>query len=375
MSSTAVEQEVDGVPTRLRRAGWLVWDVAATVCGLYAAVHVDLSHDAPEAIGATFRILAPALVALRLAAAYGTGIHRWSVRAPSVLDAARIFLAAAAGTALLATVYRGVAASTYLLECFLSATLMAGPRFAPVLAEEIDRARLPEVQARFVTAERPRRLLNVLVALAGLIVTLPVWVIIAVAIKLTSRGPIFYRQERIGLDLRNNSLAQPADPRRKRDLGGRPFMMIKFRTMCVDAESGTGAVWSSGKADPRVTPIGKFLRHYRLDELPQLLNVIKGDMNVVGPRPERATIFADLRQKIPDYPVRQRARPGITGYAQINLEADQTVEDVADKVKFDIVYVKRQSVWMDFCIMAKTLPVMLFRDKMLAARERHVVHQ
>jgi len=151
-------------------------------------------------------------------------------------------------------------------------------------------------------------------------------------------------------------------------------MMIKFRTMCVDAESGTGAVWCA-KADPRVTPIGKLLRHYRLDELPQLLNVIRGDMNVVGPRPERATIFADLRQKIPDYPVRQRTRPGITGYAQVNLEYDASVEDVADKLKYDIVYVKRQSVWMDFCIMAKTLPVMLFRDKMLATRARHPVHQ
>lgn len=375
MSSIAVDQAVNGASIRLRRAGWLAWDAAATLCGLYLAAHVDLIHDAPDAVGATFRVLAPALVALRLAASYGTAIHRWSVRAPGVLDAARIFLAAAAGTALLATVYRGVAASTYLLECFLSASLMALPRFAPVLAEELDRARLPEVQARFVTAERPRRALNVAVALAGLLLTLPVWVIIAIAVKLTSRGPIFYRQERIGLDLRSQLHSQPADPRRKHDLGGRPFMMIKFRTMCVDAESGTGAVWSSGKSDPRVTPIGKFLRHYRLDELPQLLNVLKGDMNVVGPRPERATIFADLRQKIPDYPVRQRARPGITGYAQINLEADQTVDDVADKVKYDIVYVKRQSVWMDFRIMAKTLPVMLFRDKMLAARARHPVHQ
>jgi lipopolysaccharide/colanic/teichoic acid biosynthesis glycosyltransferase len=254
---------------------------------------------------------------------------------------------------------------------------MAMPRFAPALAEEFDRARLPEVQARFVTAERPRRLLNVTVAAIGLLLTLPVWVFIAIAVKLTSRGPIFYLQERIGLDLRGSGSggAQQSDPRRKVDLGGRPFMMIKFRTMCVEAEAGTGAVWSSGKADPRVTPIGKFLRHYRLDELPQLINVIRGDMNVVGPRPERATIFADMRAKIPDYPVRQRARPGITGYAQINLEADLTVEDVADKVKYDIVYVKHQSVWMDFCIMARTLPVMLFRDKMLARAARQPVHQ
>ncbi|MBI5070632.1 MAG: sugar transferase [Deltaproteobacteria bacterium] len=373
MSSISVEEHL-GV-TKLRRAAWIVWDMAASACGLYAATVVVLGSEAPESVGGTFLALVPALVILRLGSSYGAQIHRWNTRAPRFLDAARLLLVAGVSTAILAVVYRGVAPSLYLLETFFSATLMAAPRFAPTLAEEFDRARLPEVHARFVTAERPRRLLNVVVAAAGLVLTLPAWVLIAIAVKLTSRGPIFYKQERIGLDLRGSGGARPADPRRKVDLGGRPFMMIKFRTMCVDAEAGTGAVWSSGKADPRVTPIGKFLRHYRLDELPQLLNVIRGDMNVVGPRPERATIFADMRAKIPDYPVRQRARPGITGYAQINLEADLTVEDVADKVKYDIVYVKRQSVWMDFCIMAKTLPVMLFRDKMLARAERQPVHQ
>ena len=140
--------------------------------------------------------------------------------------------------------------------------------------------------------------------------------------------------------------------------------MYKFRTMAVDAERETGAVWST-RDDPRVTPVGRFLRHSRLDELPQLLNVLKGDMNVVGPRPERATIFADLREKLPAYAARQRARPGITGYAQVNLEYDASVEDVAHKLEFDLSYVERQSFSVDLEIMAKTVPVMLFRDRML----------
>jgi lipopolysaccharide/colanic/teichoic acid biosynthesis glycosyltransferase len=137
--------------------------------------------------------------------------------------------------------------------------------------------------------------------------------------------------------------------------------------MRVDAEAGTGAVWS-GKNDPRVTPIGRFLRHSRLDELPQLLNVVKGDMNIVGPRPERPTIFADLKEKIPHYQHRQRVRPGITGYAQVNLEYDSTLEDVANKVRYDLDYVANQSVAADVYIMAKTLPVMLFRSRMLKSR-------
>ena len=226
----------------------------------------------------------------------------------------------------------------------------------------------PRAKMAFALTERPRRVLNVAVALLGLLLSLPVWILIAVAIKLTSRGSVFYLQERVGLDLR---ATRPVtnDPRRKRDLGGRPFMMYKFRTMRVDAENGTGAVWCA-KRDPRVTPIGGFLRHCRLDELPQLLNVIKGDMNIVGPRPERPTIFAELREKIPNYQLRQRVRPGITGHAQVHLEYDSSIEDVAEKVKYDLEYVSRQSVLADLLIMAKTLPVMLFREKVLGARSR-----
>ncbi len=206
---------------------------------------------------------------------------------------------------------------------------------------------------------RARRWLNVAVAVLGLVLTLPLWLLIAVLIKLTSRGPVLYTQIRVGVDARGTGL-QPNDPRRKQDLGGRPFRIYKFRTMTVNAEAETGAVWAQ-KNDCRVTSVGRILRQYRLDELPQLLNVLKGEMNVVGPRPERPTIFADLREKIPNYQVRQRAYPGITGHAQINLEYDSTLDDVRKKVEYDLEYIERAGFWEDVKIMLNTIPVMLFR--------------
>jgi len=212
---------------------------------------------------------------------------------------------------------------------------------------------------RSAGSHRARRALNVAVALIGILVTLPLWVLIALAIRLTSRGPVFYTQVRVGVDQRGTG-GQANDPRRRQDLGGRPFSIIKFRTMTVDAESSTGAVWAQ-RGDARVTGVGRLLRQYRLDELPQLINVLRGEMNVVGPRPERPTIFADLRDQIPGYAVRQRTHPGITGHAQIHLEYDSSIEDVRRKVAFDLEYINRASLWEDLKIMAGTLPVMLFR--------------
>jgi lipopolysaccharide/colanic/teichoic acid biosynthesis glycosyltransferase len=130
--------------------------------------------------------------------------------------------------------------------------------------------------------------------------------------------------------------------------------------MCVNAEQLTGAVWAT-RGDPRVTLVGRFLRQYRLDELPQLINVIKGDMNIVGPRPERPTIFAELRTKVAGYSLRQRVRPGITGLAQINQHYDASLDDVRNKVRHDVEYVHRQGLAEDFRIMLKTFPVVLFR--------------
>jgi len=130
--------------------------------------------------------------------------------------------------------------------------------------------------------------------------------------------------------------------------------------MRVDAEADGRAVWAA-KKDPRTTPIGALLRRTRLDEIPQLYNVIRGDMNIVGPRPERPTIFAELRENIPEYQLRQRVKPGITGWAQVNQAYDECVDDVRHKVVFDLEYLRRQSLVEDLRIMSMTIPVMLFR--------------
>jgi lipopolysaccharide/colanic/teichoic acid biosynthesis glycosyltransferase len=128
----------------------------------------------------------------------------------------------------------------------------------------------------------------------------------------------------------------------------------------VNAECGTGAVWAT-RNDPRVTPVGRFLRACRLDELPQLYNVLRGDMNIVGPRPERPSIFCRLREAIPEYPLRQRARPGITGWAQVKHCYDTCIDDVKKKVHFDLEYLQRRNLWIDLQIMARTIPVMLLK--------------
>jgi lipopolysaccharide/colanic/teichoic acid biosynthesis glycosyltransferase len=178
-------------------------------------------------------------------------------------------------------------------------------------------------------------------------------------VKLTSPGPVFYNQVRVGLDRRRYRSLMPLD-RRQQNLCGRIFTMHKFRTMRVDAESRTGPVWAR-RDDPRVTPIGAFLRACRLDELPQLYNVLKGDMNIVGPRPERPTIVVDLVNAITDYPIRQRTLPGITGLAQISQSPDGTIDDVRVKVRYDLEYLRRRSILEDLRIMAKTPVVMFFK--------------
>lgn len=208
-------------------------------------------------------------------------------------------------------------------------------------------------------AERWRRPLNVVLAGVALLLLAPVMLLIAILVKLTSRGPIFYMQTRVGWD-RRSPRPGPEDERRCEDIGGLPFKIYKFRSMHVNAEHLTGAVWAA-REDPRVTWLGQYLRQYRLDELPQLLNVIKGDMNIVGPRPERPSIFADLRVEIGDYARRQRARPGITGLAQINQQYDTSLDDVRNKVQYDLEYIRRQGLLEDVRIMLKTIPVVLFR--------------
>ena len=242
--------------------------------------------------------------------------------------------------------------------------------------------------------ERLTRAINIVLAGTALILLLPLMILIAIAIKLTSRGPILYTQTRVGVDRRafvddrRTSSERRTRPkpryrdrsarfeqraldrrsrralalrgRRHQDVGGDVYRMYKFRSMCIDAERGCGAVWAK-KNDARVTPIGRFLRQLRLDELPQLINVLQGDMNIVGPRPERPSIFCRLREEIPDYQLRQRTRPGITGWAQVKQNYDCCLDDVKRKVSLDLEYLKRRTVWEDIKIMALTIPVMIFR--------------
>ncbi len=210
-----------------------------------------------------------------------------------------------------------------------------------------------------VSPSQVNRALNFLLAFVALMVALPVMLLIAVLVRVTSRGPVLYTQVRVGLD-RREPVEVSLNRRRERNLGGCPFTIYKFRTMRVDAEQGSGAVWAQQR-DPRVTAVGGLLRQYRLDELPQLLNVLKGEMNIVGPRPERPTIFAELREHIAEYPLRQRAKPGITGLAQINHHYDRSLEDVRTKVHYDLEYIRRQSVAEDLRIILKTVPVVLLR--------------
>ena len=204
--------------------------------------------------------------------------------------------------------------------------------------------------------EGARRALNVAVALVGLVIAAPVMAVVALLIRLTSPGPVLFLQTRVGLDRRDPKAA--GNGRRQLDLGGKPFRIYKFRTMYVQQK--TEQVWARPD-DPRITPVGRVLRKYRLDELPQLLNVLLGDMNMVGPRPEQPNIVTDLQQQITSYKLRHKVRPGITGWAQINHHYDRSIEDVRRKVSLDLEYIGRQSFTEDLKIMLRTVPVVVLR--------------
>lgn len=231
----------------------------------------------------------------------------------------------------------------------------------PVAHEPGDRRASNERPAstRHRSAERVDRILNIVLAFVGLLLAAPIMFVFAVIVKLTSPGPIFYAQARVGLDRRRGRERPGPYDRRTRDLGGTPFMILKFRTMRIDAEK-SGPVWAVPR-DARVTTIGRIMRKYRIDELPQLINVLRGEMNIVGPRPERPSIFSRLCDDIAEYQLRQRTRPGITGWAQINQAYDSTLDDVRSKVRYDLEYIERQGISEDLMIMARTVPVIIFR--------------
>jgi sugar transferase (PEP-CTERM system associated) len=186
-----------------------------------------------------------------------------------------------------------------------------------------------------------RRALSVIISLVGLILALPLIPLIMLAIRFDSLGPVFYTQTRVGKN-------------------GRAFKVVKFRTMRQDAEAASGPKWA-GDHDPRVTRVGQYLRSSRLDEVPQLWCVLKGDMAFVGPRPERPEFIELLSKEIPYYGVRHMVRPGLTGWAQVKYKYGSTVEDAREKLQYDLFYIKNASIGLDLLIMFQTVKTVLLR--------------
>jgi lipopolysaccharide/colanic/teichoic acid biosynthesis glycosyltransferase len=199
-----------------------------------------------------------------------------------------------------------------------------------------------------------RRALDVLISLTALVTFLPLGLLIAFAILIDSGLPIFYVQERVGLDRRGRQARwfQGKD-RRKREGYGSPIHVYKFRSMRQDAEAGTGAVWAQRK-DPRSTRVGGILRRTHLDEVPQFINVLRGDMTIVGPRPERPQLVQELVTVLPEYALRTRVPPGITGMAQIYNGYDDSLDSASRKVEYDLYYIRNSSLQLDLQIMAAT---------------------
>ncbi len=185
-----------------------------------------------------------------------------------------------------------------------------------------------------------KRVVDITLSSVFLALGWPLFILIAIAIKLDSRGSIFLRQERVGER-------------------GRTFTLLKFRTMLDDAEALTGPIWAT-QADPRITRVGRWLRQSRLDEFPQILNVLKGEMSFIGPRPERPHFVARLQEKIPYYAQRHTIKPGITGWAQVRYPYGATIEDAEEKLQYDLYYVKNMSIFLDTLILLSSIQVVLF---------------
>jgi exopolysaccharide biosynthesis polyprenyl glycosylphosphotransferase len=197
---------------------------------------------------------------------------------------------------------------------------------------------MPELMPEW--EKKLKRISDVIISLIILVLTLPLNVFVALAIRINSKGPVLFKQERIGMNNKN-------------------FKIYKFRSMFQDAEKNTGPVWST-KDDPRVTHVGKIMRKLRIDEIPQFFNVLKGEMSLVGPRPERPYFVEQLSQQIPYYKRRLKVRPGITGWAQVKHKYDESIEDVKVKLRYDLFYIENMSLRMDIKILARTILVVLF---------------
>jgi sugar transferase (PEP-CTERM system associated) len=186
-----------------------------------------------------------------------------------------------------------------------------------------------------------KRVIDLIVGALGFVLALPLMLIVALVVKLTSHGPVLYHQARVGQH-------------------GRVFTVHKFRSMVTDAEASTGAIWAR-RDDTRVTPVGRLLRRARLDELPQLWNVLRGDMSLVGPRPERPEFVRSLTDQIPFYGQRHVVRPGLTGWAQVRYTYGASVEDAMEKLQYDLYYIKNWTIALDLFIVAKTVKTVLMR--------------
>jgi exopolysaccharide biosynthesis polyprenyl glycosylphosphotransferase len=191
---------------------------------------------------------------------------------------------------------------------------------------------------RFILAVK--RIIDVIVAFVGLVLAAPLALLTAVAVKVESRGPIFYRQERVGQNERR-------------------FTLIKFRSMAENAEAERGPVWAV-ENDPRVTRVGAIIRKLRIDEIPQMFNVLRGEMSFVGPRPERAFFVKRLKEIIPYYDLRHSVKPGITGWAQISYRYGDSEQDAVEKLQYDLYYIKHMSPVFDLQIIFESLKVILF---------------
>jgi sugar transferase (PEP-CTERM system associated) len=194
-------------------------------------------------------------------------------------------------------------------------------------------------KSRFLSVTK--RVIDIVASAIGLVLSLPLMAATVLAVRLTSRGPALYHQTRVGQH-------------------GRVFMLHKFRSMRADAEASTGAVWAVAE-DARVTPVGRFLRRTRVDELPQLWNVLLGDMSLVGPRPERPEFVKSLTAEIPFYGQRHVIRPGLTGWAQVRYSYGATVEDAMEKLQYDLFYIKNLSIALDLFVILKTIKTVLMR--------------
>ena len=180
-----------------------------------------------------------------------------------------------------------------------------------------------------------KKLTDLILASTLLLITFPLWLLIALAIKLEDKGPIFYRQKRIGKDKN-------------------PFSLFKFRSMRSEAEKSTGPVWAQ-KDDSRVTKVGKILRNTHLDELPQMINVLKGELSLVGPRPERPEFVEQLEKEVPHYHIRHLIKPGFTGWAQTKFRYGRSITDSQEKLQYDLYYLKNRNPLLDLGILLKTL--------------------